>query len=106
MELPLDKISDFLLIFDGSHLTKNFDQLPEGLSLFHLEDESLVGVELSASAYSIKDNVGYRLTFNRIYTLGNKTAWEKKVELKGCGPIAAPHVTKRSRKFYAKEDDE
>ena len=106
VELPLDEISDFPLIFDGLHLTKDSDQPPGGLSLSHLEDESFVGVELSALAYSIKDNIGYRLTFNRIYTLGDKTAWEEEVELKSCGPIAAPHMTKRSRKFYAKEDDE
>ena len=74
MELPLDEISDFSLIFDGLHLIKDFDQPPRGLSLSHLEDESFVGVKLSALAYTIKDNVGYRLTFNRIYTLGDKTA--------------------------------
>lgn len=76
------------------------------MSLSHLEDEPFVGVELSASAYDIKDNAGYRLTFNKIYTLGNKAMWEAEVEEKGCGPIAAPSSAKRSRKFYSEEDDD
>ena len=106
VELPLDEISDYLLIFDGSNLTKDSDESPGGLSLSHLEDKSFVAVELWASAYNIKDNAGYRLTFSKIYTLNSKSAWEEEVEYKGCGPIAIANVNKRSKKFYTEEDDD
>ena len=69
-----------------------------------MEEESFVAVELSASASQIRDNAGYKLPFEEIYTLGGKTMWETEVEEKRCGPIAAPSHQKRSRMFYSGEN--
>ena len=78
----------------------------EDYRLSHLEEESFVAVELSASAYQIRDIAGYKLAFKKIYTLGGKNMWETEVEEKGCGPIAAPGYQKRSRKFYSEHDED
>ena len=103
--LPLDKLSDFSLVFDGSHLTADSDDPPGGLPLSHLEEQSFVAVRLLASSYQIGDNSGYKLAFKRIYTLGDRTMWEIEIEKKGCGPIAVANSHKRSKKFYSEDDD-
>ena len=72
VDLFLDKIIDFLLIFDRSHLTKDSNNPLKKLLLLHLEEQSFVAVELLALAYEIQDNVGYKLTFKRLYTLASK----------------------------------
>ncbi|MCJ1425995.1 hypothetical protein MMC29_003897, partial [Sticta canariensis] len=68
VDLPLDEISDFPLIFDGSGLTKDSDEPQGGLPSSHLEEESFIAVELSASAYQVRDTAGYKLCFKKIYT--------------------------------------
>lgn len=103
VELPLDEISDFPLIHDGSQLTKDSDDPPAGLPLSHLKDHPFVAMELSMSVYKVGDNAGYRLSFTQIYILGNKAIWDKEMGKKGCGPLAAK-PQKRSKKFYSEED--
>lgn len=49
--MPLDEILDFLLIFDGSQLTKHSNAFFGRLMLPHLEDNGFVAVELLAMAY-------------------------------------------------------
>lgn len=95
MDLPLDEISDFPLIFGGSGLTMNSNEPKGGLPLSNLEEEPFVAVKLSVAAYQVRDNAGYRLSFTKIYTPGNETMWKAEVEEKGCGPIAAPSAQKR-----------
>ncbi|MCJ1428690.1 hypothetical protein MMC29_006601 [Sticta canariensis] len=106
VDLPLDEISDFPLIFDGSELTIESDEPQSGLPLLHLEEQSFVAVELFASAYRIRDNAGYKLGFKKIYTLGEKSMWKAEVEEKEYGPIAVSSYQKRSKKFYSEDNED
>lgn len=74
--------------------------------MLHLKDKSFIAIELWALAYNIRDNAGYWLTFSKIYTLSSKSAWEEKVEYKGCGFIAIANVNKRLKKFSTEGDND
>ena len=104
-DLPLDEISDFPLIFNGSQLTKHSDDPLGRLTLPHLDDNGFVAIELSAMAYQIRDAARYKLGFKRIYTLGGKTLWQNQVKEKGWGPIADSGTQKQSKKFYSESED-